>query len=239
MSGFGEQRVPSPAALEGGNALYSQANCKTFTSKLLNPFGKLCFNTGTVLTQAAEPWVSAGARRQQEQLLRSPGDARIAAAHLRRRVLQLHAGYFAAKDELGLRINDAPAGGGIGQMDKAIYGLIDNVFTMHFRDAGHSIGHIYRLATNLQRQEVSHAEGSVAEQEIAELKKQALQQAKLPLPPADAPAPVQVKSEQPHAARAQQVKDERPHVAAATHQLTKEPLTRAPVDQGAGDHGAI
>ena len=66
--------------------------------------------------------------------------------------------YMYAKAEFGMRVDDRPGGGKLGQMDKAIYGLMDNVARFDLGATGKSIGSIVHLATHFEK-DVKSREG--------------------------------------------------------------------------------
>ncbi len=159
---FSDEKVPFPQGLKDPKGLFQLKNCPTLTSKILNPFGWLSYNTGTQLSRLVDKIVPmqsgvshwlAGTKNLAELpiertvFLRNYVDAAYA-----------YTPYFIAKDEFGLRVNDSPSTGENGKMDKAIYGLIDNVFTFRFKKAGASLAEIYKLATDLPGQ-VNYQEG--------------------------------------------------------------------------------
>lgn len=183
--------VPHPYSPEmqgvNGSNPFSWKSCKTITSKILNPFGWICWQAGNGLNGLASGvinnekynnhWVGGILGRtpgQRGDFFRNYVDASFS-----------YTPYFMAKDEFGLRVNDAPTGGGIGKMDTAIYDLIDNVSTFRFKKAlgsAQEIGHLWRHLPS----DVHHAEGSIAEEtEAKRLQKVAAAQSQ-----AIKPAPV-------------------------------------------------
>lgn len=116
-------------------------------SRLLNPIGKACFTVGTYATRASDylpdgikdalagkkydakapfgpvPDPELKQKRlngQREEFVRTFTDASLA-----------YTPYMFAKAELGLMVDERPADGSLGKMDKAIYRLIDSTFTLN------------------------------------------------------------------------------------------------------------
>ena len=172
---FGNQKVPFPESLQE-KGLYHWDNCPTWVSKILNPFGWISYTSGTMLSQAVNKYVPM----QSELSYLLAGTRDLAQVPLQRTVLlrnfvdaaYAYTPYFMAKDEFGLRVNDMGVDGKLGKMDKAIYKLIDNTFTLRFGQIGQSIGEIWDLSTDsLQKQEVLHYEGKRPDDVLVKKKK--------------------------------------------------------------------
>ena len=163
---FGNQKVPYPKSLEE-KGLYHFDNCPTLISKLLNPFGWISYTTGTQLVKTVQKLVPM----QSELSYLIAGTRDLSQVPLQRAVLlrtyvdaaYSYTPYFMAKDEFGLRVNDSGLDGKPGNMDKAIYKLIDNTFTLRWGKIGQSLGEIWDLSTDsLQQKDVLHYEGKRA-----------------------------------------------------------------------------
>lgn len=133
---------------------------KTF-SQAINPVGKFSHWLGGKATELAnalpEGWLknkigfTEGTGRPSaegiETFMRNYVDASLA-----------YTPYFFAKSEFGLRVDDRPNNGSAGRMDKAIYGLIDNVCALDPKKSGASVREIWHLSTH--RAKVTMREGS-------------------------------------------------------------------------------
>ncbi|MBN8543051.1 MAG: hypothetical protein J0M34_02170 [Alphaproteobacteria bacterium] len=147
---------------------FAMKNQKNLFSLMLNPFGWISYKTGSALIKAVEQPIfkgmdySAGAggkwatglskfvgvnSKDRAMTLRSFVDASFA-----------YTPYFAAKAELGLRVDDRPAGGGLGEMDKAIYGLIDSVGTFKFKDSGKYLRRVADLVMDVPNKDAQMRE---------------------------------------------------------------------------------
>ncbi len=158
---FSDQKVPFPKSLKE-KGLFSWENSPSLTSKLLSPFGWMCFTLGSGLNHAIDAVLPVGSRLskimagpggtpelwRREDFLRTYVDAAMS-----------YTPYFIAKDEFGLRVNDSPSTGENGRMDKAIYGLIDNLSSWQLGKAGKSVKEIGGLAIDLQSKPAKYFEG--------------------------------------------------------------------------------
>ncbi len=59
--------------------------------------------------------------------------------------------YMFAKAECGLRVDDSKGDGKPGEMDKAIYGFMNNVAAFNIKGTGQSLKQIWKLGTNFER----------------------------------------------------------------------------------------
>lgn len=133
---------------------------RNWVDHLLNPFGWACYKGGSALTHAVD-FVTGnrvdGVSRmmhgpqatllQREKTLRQFVDASFA-----------YTPYMWAKAETALRVDDRRSVEELGQMDKAIYRLIDNTFAFKFAAAGSAAKGIFKLGTTMER-EVKSREG--------------------------------------------------------------------------------
>ncbi len=125
---------------------YAARHQKSLFSKILNPFGKLSYGTGSkILESGLGQSLLHGSGRisrffgqntlDREALLREMVDASYS-----------YTPYMIAKAEFGLRVDDRPSEGGLGKMDKKIYDAMDALgsfrvreFARHARDIGSMI----------------------------------------------------------------------------------------------------
>lgn len=135
---------------------------RNFMDHILNPFGKLCYKSGTELTRLVDRIAPEGdmfsrmlhgnlatreLRIEREKFLRNYVDAAYA-----------YTPYMWLKAETGLRVDDRRSVEELGHMDKAIYRLIDNTFSFKFGEAKAAAGDIWTLARNFEK-DVKSREG--------------------------------------------------------------------------------
>jgi len=148
---------------------YAWKNQKTIFGAILNPFGWISYKTGSAMVKLTEnisndgwlnKWVLGDRHGLQDQkvyremTMRSFTDAAFS-----------YTPYMIAKAEMGLRVDDRPAGGGLGEMDKAIYGAIDSLGTLRFNDFGHYVERIGHLMSDTTHMEVASREGQQVKKE--------------------------------------------------------------------------
>lgn len=172
---FGTRQVPNAAGLGIGDAAFKWENQKTLTGKLLNPFGWLCYKVGSAGVRFMDSVDPTGQKfkglfgkdlLQRELRFRTYTDAAFA-----------YAPYFAAKTEFGLRVDDRGPGGTPGNMDKAIYGAIDNLAVLNIKGFQNSVGRITNLITHPST-DLKGREGNAPTDE-AKVKKEAAKAAAL------------------------------------------------------------
>lgn len=126
----------------GGDAPFKFKNQKTLAAKLLNPFGWISYKLGSGLVGAGDALAKNNGNvisrilpknaRDREVLLRSFTDASLS-----------YTPYMIAKSEFALRMDDRGAKRELGNMDKAIYQVIDSATTFDMeglQDATRKIG---------------------------------------------------------------------------------------------------
>jgi hypothetical protein len=132
---------------------FALKNQKTLFSAILNPLGIASYKTGNLLQRSLEPFASSNKTligmlgkdaREREMTMRSFVDAGFA-----------YTPYFAAKAEFGMMVDDRPPGGGLGNMDKAIYGLLDHAVKFDLKGMGANVKRIGELYADGSH--VSHA----------------------------------------------------------------------------------
>lgn len=149
---------------------FALKNQKTVFGALLNPLGWMSYTAGTGLTKLADKFWDfnslsskfligdrqglSGQKLYREMTIRSFADAAFS-----------YTPYMIAKAEFGLRVDDRPAGGGLGEMDKAIYGAMDSLGTLKFNQFGKYINRIGYLLTDDIRSDVISREGSEVKKE--------------------------------------------------------------------------
>ncbi|MFZ4126020.1 MAG: hypothetical protein ACOYJ2_08155 [Rickettsiales bacterium] len=135
---------------------YALKNQVTLFGALLNPLGALSYHTGSWFNHHLNPLVTKSKTLtklmgdtvlHREMTLRSFVDASFS-----------YTPYMIAKAEFGLRVDDRPVGGGLGEMDKAIYGLIDNVATFRFKKSGESLKRIADLVLDVPNKDAKMRE---------------------------------------------------------------------------------
>ncbi len=143
-------------------------------SQTLNPIGKASYDLGTLATKAvfklspSNPLRKFVSKRDGyhdphgpdwethtntagESFIRSFIDTSLS-----------YTPYMYAKAEFGMRVDDRPGGGKLGQMDKAIYGLLDNVSRFDIGATGHSLAKIWHLSTHFEH-DLKANEGEVVD----------------------------------------------------------------------------
>ncbi|MFN7401139.1 MAG: hypothetical protein ACK5R4_02250 [Alphaproteobacteria bacterium] len=142
---------------------YAAQHQKTLFSKILNPFGKISYVTGTKLMETgwggklitgSSGWLSkvfGESPFRREEILRGIVDASFS-----------YTPYMIAKAELGLRVDDRPSDGSLGKMDKAIYKAMDSLSAFKFKEFGQNIGEIKDLIWNNFGQNIATQEGGLA-----------------------------------------------------------------------------
>lgn len=132
----------------GGDEIFKLKNQKTLFAKLVNPFGWVSYKTGSALVNAGD-WLAAkspgfsklmGNELTREKHLRTFVDASLS-----------YTPYMIAKAEFALRVDDRSTGGGVGEMDKAIYKGIDSFVTLDMKGLGQSTRRIGDLLFNNDR----------------------------------------------------------------------------------------
>lgn len=116
---------------------------KNTFSKILNPLGKLSWETGKGLNKVFNP----NNRTGRSEFLHSAGNA-----------FWSYTPYMAAKAEFAYRVDERPNGHTLGAMDKAIYRFIDNAFTFNLKGMGQAAGDIAYHATRT-KEKLSGREG--------------------------------------------------------------------------------
>lgn len=177
---FGNTQVDNPLAKLDGPFDKRQyddykSGISTTVSKALNPLGNFSYNTGTKATKLVdhilpkegklrnffsmeEGPIRKGIRPNSskqglETFVRNMTDASLA-----------YTPYFFAKTEFGLRVDDRNSDGSLGKMDKAIYKLMDNVWSLDLKQAGSSLKQMWHLGTTINRDPISR-EGGLSEAE--------------------------------------------------------------------------
>lgn len=136
--------------LQGLKSMYDDAANPTAFSRLLNWPGKLSYNTGTAavelskkLPQGIQDFLSVptsitmSKEVAQKNFVRNFVDASFS-----------YTPYMIAKAETALRVDERPNNNELGEMDKAIYRLLDSTFTFNLKGIGRSIGDIAYLSTH-------------------------------------------------------------------------------------------
>ena len=134
---------------------------RTVFDTILNPFGFMCYKSGSGLTRAVD-YVTGGKidpltklmhkgssnmLLEREKTLRHVVDASFA-----------YTPYMWAKAETALRVDDRKGVGELGYMDKAIYRFIDNAFSFNLKEMGHAASDISNLAVHFEK-DVKSREG--------------------------------------------------------------------------------
>lgn len=135
---------------------YALKNQKTLFSVLLNPFGALSYHTGSWVNHHFNPMMA-----KSKTLTKLIGDTPLHREITLRSFVDAsfsYTPYMIAKAEFGLRVDDRPAGGDLGEMDKAIYGLIDSVGTFKFKQSGHYLRRIADLVMDVPNKNVQSRE---------------------------------------------------------------------------------
>ena len=132
-------------------------------SRALNPLGSFSFWAGTKATKLADTLASKSKTIDRFLSVNPAGNYTAAA---RERFVRgymdaaiSYTPYMWAKAETALRVDDRGADGKLGQMDTAIYRLIDDVTTFNFHDAWAATKQIAHLGTHFENRELKVREG--------------------------------------------------------------------------------
>ena len=143
-------------------------------SQTLNPLGKVSYDLGTWATNGLfklspnNPLRKFASKRDGYHDRQAPGHethSKAAGENFVRSFIDTslsYTPYMYAKAEFGMRVDDRPGGGKLGQMDKAIYELFDHVSQFDIAATGHSLSKIWNLSTHFERA-VNAREGEVIE----------------------------------------------------------------------------
>lgn len=141
---------------------------RTWFEQMLNPFGWVCFQSGTGLTHAVD-WAtkhrvdpvtkllfkgskSTNLLLDREKLLRSYADAAWS-----------YTPYMWLKAETALRVDDRRSSEQLGHMDKAIYRMLDSAATFKFKDAFKAGAEVIDLGLHYEK-DVKSREGGLVEE---------------------------------------------------------------------------
>lgn len=152
---------------------YAWKNQKTMISKILNPLGWLSFESGNKLVALADKYWKPDSK--SSMWLLGDRNASLASQNVYREMTLRgfsdaafsYTPYMIAKAEFGLRVDDRPAGGGLGEMDKAIYGAIDSLGALKFNNFGKYVERIGHLITDEAPVHVKSREGAETKKETA------------------------------------------------------------------------
>lgn len=166
IDGVGAIRNPEllkgdgPYSFKMAKTLIKENVPKGLFSAALMPFGWLSYKAGGIATAAAELLPQASSLnkalctsgnsvsvRNREMFMRNLVDNSLS-----------YTPYMIAKAETALRVDERPADGSLGAMDKAIYKFIDSGVRFDFKHAGEALRDIGKNATDMGR-EVKMREG--------------------------------------------------------------------------------
>lgn len=166
IDGVGEIATPKllqgskPYSLEMAGELIKANKIQGLFSAALMPFGWASYKAGNLATRLADklPETSSIYRAissnrgqmngmNRENFMRNLVDNSFS-----------YTPYMIAKAETALRVDERPADGGLGAMDKAIYKFIDSTVRFDFKHAGEALGSIKHNAFDMGR-EVKMREG--------------------------------------------------------------------------------
>lgn len=160
-----------------GNKVYSWDTAKqlmkanpisgTFSAALM-PFGWMSYNAGGLATKLASKLP------ETSKLNRMIGtsNGRYSAANRESFMRSFvdnsfsYTPYMIAKAETALRVDERPADGGLGDMDKAIYKFIDSTVRFDLKKAGQAVKEIASNATDMGREVKMREGGEVAQGEV-------------------------------------------------------------------------
>ena len=150
----------------------------TAFSKIVNPFGKISYWLGGKAAGAAhkldeKSWVSKFLSQNEAHVLDPANNTEVYTKAARESFVRnlvdnslAYTPYMFAKAEFGLRVDDSGGNGKPGNMDKAIYRLIDNTATLKLGEAGKAVRDIWDLSVHIKRPLISR-EGGVVKPEDA------------------------------------------------------------------------
>jgi|GEM_PF-1254240 len=133
----------------------------------LNPFGWVCFKSGSGLTHIVDHFLPNGDFVSRMMHKAADGTALEKGALLLEREKTLrnfvdasysYTPYMWLKAETALRVDDRRSVEELGHMDKAIYRLIDNTFGFNFKGAKQAAKDVWTLAINYEK-DVKSREG--------------------------------------------------------------------------------
>lgn len=158
---FGAALTPIGAlSYHAGSQVSKLANFMPTSDK--SSIGRLLNNTreGVVQTQAQKNW-------SRQSFMRGLVDNSFS-----------YTPYMIAKAETALRVDERPADGGLGAMDKAIYKFIDSTVRFDLKNAGKAVKEIASNSTDMGREVKMREGGEIAASEL---------KPKTPLTPEDKP----------------------------------------------------
>jgi hypothetical protein len=167
---------PYEGGMFGGKQYDHYATNTTFDkvekgfSRVLHPIGKFSNYIGNKAASASDRWESKGWWPGQSSMLGrvvGQGESRREFMHQYTDAMLSYTPYIIAKAEFGLRVDDSKGDGKLGQMDKAIYSLMDNASSFKLRKTWESMKLIHKLGTNFEREVKAREGGDPTAQEIA------------------------------------------------------------------------